>query len=60
LKPQREGGGNNVYKDPVFLDALPPRERQAWIATELIVPPKRTNNYMLREGSARGQSRRRQ
>ncbi|KAJ6612796.1 hypothetical protein B0H10DRAFT_2165465 [Mycena sp. CBHHK59/15] len=30
LKPQREGGGNNVYKDeiPSFLDTLAPLERQ--------------------------------
>jgi glutathione synthase len=38
LKPQREGGGNNIYTDaiPAFLDALPPHERRAWIAMELI------------------------
>ncbi|KAG6866174.1 hypothetical protein C0991_007724 [Blastosporella zonata] len=52
LKPQREGGGNNVYKDsiPPFLDSLPPKERQAWIAMELIVPPNGTGNYLLRAG----------
>ncbi|KAG6909274.1 hypothetical protein DXG01_001218 [Tephrocybe rancida] len=53
LKPQREGGGNNVYKDsiPPFLDNLPPKERQAWIAMELIVPPKGAGNYLIRAGS---------
>ena len=31
LKPQREGGGNNVYKEaiPSFLDYLPQAEREA-------------------------------
>ncbi|KAJ7031646.1 hypothetical protein C8F04DRAFT_1110148 [Mycena alexandri] len=52
LKPQREGGGNNVYKEaiPAFLDALPPLERQAWIAMELIVPPG-LGGYLVRAGS---------
>lgn len=54
LKPQREGGGNNVYKEdiPSFLDSLPPKERQAWIAMQLIVPPKGAGNYLVRAGSA--------
>ena len=49
LKPQREGGGNNVYKEaiPAFLDTLAPQERQAWIAMELIIPPD-TGNYLIR------------
>ena len=49
LKPQREGGGNNVYKEaiPLFLDTLAPEERQAWIAMELILPPD-TGNYLIR------------
>jgi glutathione synthase len=52
LKPQREGGGNNVYKSsiPLFLDTLPTEERQAWIAMELIVPPEGTGNYLVRAG----------
>jgi glutathione synthase len=52
LKPQREGGGNNIYKGDIlpFLDQLPPRERQAWIAMELIVPPSGTSNYLVRSG----------
>lgn len=53
LKPQREGGGNNIYKEaiPAFLDTLPPKERKAWIAMRLIQPPD-TGNYLVRAGSA--------
>lgn len=53
LKPQREGGGNNVYKSsiPGFLDALPPIEREAWVAMELIETPKDAENYLVRAGS---------
>jgi glutathione synthetase len=53
LKPQREGGGNNIYKSsiPGFLDALPLVEREAWIAMELIETPKGVNNYLVRAGS---------
>jgi glutathione synthetase len=53
LKPQREGGGNNVYKEDIlaFLDRLEPRERQAWVAMELITPPRGTGNYLLRTGN---------
>ncbi|KAF9499102.1 glutathione synthase [Pleurotus eryngii] len=54
LKPQREGGGNNVYKEAIskFLDELPVSERKAWIAMELIVPPQGTANYLIRSGGA--------
>ena len=57
LKPQREGGGNNVYKEsiPTFLDNLPPNERQAWIAMQLIHPPD-TGNYLIRAGATDSQS----
>ncbi|KAJ4482475.1 glutathione synthase [Lentinula aciculospora] len=53
LKPQREGGGNNVYKEaiPGFLDSLSVRERPAWIAMELISPPVGLKNYLVRAGS---------
>lgn len=56
LKPQREGGGNNIYKEsiPPFLDTLPPEERQAWIAMKLIVHPEGTGNYLIRAGGAAG------
>ena len=53
LKPQREGGGNNIYKEDILalLDRLEPQERQAWVAMELITPPRGTGNYLLRAGS---------
>lgn len=52
LKPQREGGGNNVYKEaiPPFLDNLPPQEREAWIAMRLIAAPQGLGNYLVRAG----------
>ncbi|KAI0374958.1 glutathione synthase [Pilatotrama ljubarskyi] len=52
LKPQREGGGNNVYKGdiPPFLDTLPREEREAWIAMELIRTPEGLGNYLVRAG----------
>lgn len=52
LKPQREGGGNNVYKEaiPAFLDSLPEGERAAWIAMRLIATPKEVGNYLVRAG----------
>lgn len=54
LKPQREGGGNNVYKEaiPRFLDGLPQSEREAWIAMELIRTPQGLGNYLVRAGGA--------
>ncbi|KAH8082442.1 glutathione synthase [Cristinia sonorae] len=56
LKPQREGGGNNVYKDaiPAFLDSLPEKERAAWIAMRLIAAPKGLGNYLVRAGGTGG------
>jgi len=52
LKPQREGGGNNVYKEaiPAFLNSLSPKEREAWIAMELIAAPEGMGNYLVRAG----------
>ncbi|KAI0058239.1 glutathione synthase [Artomyces pyxidatus] len=54
LKPQREGGGNNVYRSAIrpFLDTLPARERRAWIAMELIRPPQGVGGYLVRAGDA--------
>jgi hypothetical protein len=53
LKPQREGGGNNVYKEaiPSFLDTLSAEERKAWIAMRLIDVPER-GGLLLRAGAA--------
>ena len=52
LKPQREGGGNNVYRSsiPPFLNSLPAEERAAWIAMQLIEPPPGVGNYLIRAG----------
>uniref|UniRef100_A0A2M4AFW1 Glutathione synthetase n=1 Tax=Anopheles triannulatus TaxID=58253 RepID=A0A2M4AFW1_9DIPT len=49
LKPQREGGGNNVYGAdiPAALDAMSEEERSAWILMERIFPPLSTG-YMIR------------
>lgn len=51
LKPQREGGGNNIYKDdiPNFLNSIPKSEWEAYILMELI-HPKIHNNIILRNG----------
>lgn len=51
LKPQREGGGNNIYKDdiPGFLAKLPAQEWSAYILMELINPPV-VQNHILRNG----------
>ncbi|KAH7098783.1 glutathione synthase [Auriculariales sp. MPI-PUGE-AT-0066] len=52
LKPQREGGGNNVYGEdiPSFLDGLPVDERKAWIAMEMIKIPRGVRNWLVRSG----------
>ncbi|XP_049288275.1 glutathione synthetase-like isoform X2 [Anopheles funestus] len=49
LKPQREGGGNNVYGAdiPAALNAMSNDERSAWILMERIFPPTSTG-YMIR------------
>ncbi|KAH9960106.1 glutathione synthase [Russula dissimulans] len=55
LKPQREGGGNNVYREaiPPFVAELPRGERGAWIAMELIRPPRGVSGYLVRSGAGR-------
>ncbi|KAF5345432.1 hypothetical protein D9758_013639 [Tetrapyrgos nigripes] len=52
LKPQREGGGNNVYKSdiPPFLARLPEDEKPAWIVMEMIETPKDVGGYLVRSG----------
>ncbi|KAH7349481.1 glutathione synthetase [Plectosphaerella cucumerina] len=52
LKPQREGGGNNYYREdiPVFLKSTPESHWGAHILMELITPP-RQENVILRNGS---------
>jgi glutathione synthetase len=51
LKPQREGGGNNVYRKaiPPFLEKLPETHWPAYILMEMIEPPPLTN-AILRNG----------
>ncbi|KAL2865643.1 glutathione synthase [Aspergillus lucknowensis] len=50
LKPQREGGGNNIYKTaiPDFLHSIPENEWKRWILMELIHPPAAAKNVALR------------
>lgn len=52
LKPQREGGGNNVYGQDILkvLNELSQDERNAYILMELIRTPP-LDNLMLREGA---------
>ncbi|KAK6351172.1 hypothetical protein TWF718_004342 [Orbilia javanica] len=51
LKPQREGGGNNIYKDkiPEFLRELDEEKWQGYILMELIRPPE-VENLVMRNG----------
>lgn len=46
LKPQREGGGNNVYRAdiPPFLAKLPESHWPAYILMEMIEPPAQANS----------------
>jgi glutathione synthase len=50
LKPQREGGGNNIYKSniPPFLASIPKDQYKQYILMELIHPPKTAHNTVLR------------
>ncbi|OAX32041.1 glutathione synthase, partial [Rhizopogon vinicolor AM-OR11-026] len=50
LKPQRKGGGINVYREaiPAFLDSLRAEEREAWIAMEMIETPRGVGEYLVR------------
>jgi glutathione synthase len=51
LKPQREGGGNNIYKTaiPEFLRSIPESHWGSYILMELIKPPP-ARNIILRNG----------
>ncbi|KAI1102982.1 glutathione synthase [Jackrogersella minutella] len=51
LKPQREGGGNNIYRSsiPTFLKSVPKSHWPSYILMELITPPP-VNNTILRNG----------
>ncbi|KAL1513808.1 hypothetical protein ABEB36_003167 [Hypothenemus hampei] len=53
LKPQREGGGNNIYGQEVrefMLKLKDSKERTAWILMERIHPPISTG-YIIRAGA---------
>lgn len=60
LKPQREGGGNNIYREdiPGALQALAkepreegePEKKEGYILMELIKPPQGVSNLLLRGG----------
>jgi glutathione synthetase len=54
LKPQREGGGNNIYKRaiPEFLRSMPETEWKRWVLMELIQPPFEAKNVILRSDGA--------
>lgn len=51
LKPQREGGGNNIYRSkiPDFLRSIPESHWSAYILMELIEPPN-LENVIARNG----------
>ncbi len=51
LKPQREGGGNNYYKERIaaHLQTVPPEHWASYILMELITPPP-AGNLILRNG----------
>jgi len=52
LKPQREGGGNNIYRSaiPPFLKSLPETHWKSFILMEIIIPPP-VQNIILRNGA---------
>ncbi|CAD6447609.1 6680fcbc-77e5-4a91-bd45-e079c4a91c22 [Sclerotinia trifoliorum] len=52
LKPQREGGGNNIYRSaiPAFLKSLPESHWKSYILMEIITPPP-VHNMILRNGA---------
>jgi len=63
LKPQREGGGNNIYRDdiPKALAELEkeqrapgePEKKEGYILMELITPPQGVSNWLLRGGESK-------
>lgn len=57
LKPQREGGGNNIYKSkiPGFLRSIPESHWSGYILMELIEPPNLENSIARNGGVTRGE-----
>ncbi|GAA5998818.1 hypothetical protein JCM5350_006636 [Sporobolomyces pararoseus] len=67
LKPQREGGGNNIYRKdiPTFLSKLAKQDeknrgegeakgKEGYILMELIQPPEKMNQYLVKAGENQG------
>ncbi|KAL2020260.1 hypothetical protein VTK56DRAFT_8584 [Thermocarpiscus australiensis] len=56
MKPQREGGGNNVYRHaiPARLREVPPAHWGSYILMELITPPPVANTILRNGGLERG------
>ena len=52
LKPQREGGGNNIYRTsiPTFLRSIPEGHWKSYILMEIITPPP-VHNFIFRNGN---------
>jgi glutathione synthase len=59
LRPQREGGGNNIYRGdiPPFVVQMPQQEHVAWVAMKLIRPPRGVCAYLVRPGTGRVKAR---
>ncbi|WVQ83241.1 glutathione synthetase [Cryptococcus sp. DSM 104549] len=63
LKPQREGGGNNIYRTdiPPFLSALAaepraegePEKKEGYVLMELIEPPQGVENWLVKGGEGK-------
>ena len=63
LKPQREGGGNNIYRSdiPAALETLAegqrapgePERKEGYILMELITPPAGVENWLVKGGESR-------
>ncbi|RHZ79839.1 hypothetical protein Glove_140g141 [Diversispora epigaea] len=57
MKPQREGGGNNLYANdiPQLLSKLTPSERSSYILMDLIKPPPMKNIILLQGEMVKGE-----
>lgn len=55
LKPQREGGGNNIYREdiPAFLKGMEEEKWEAYVLMEMIEAPEKQRNVILRGGEVR-------
>ncbi|KAF2995159.1 hypothetical protein E8E14_001131 [Neopestalotiopsis sp. 37M] len=53
LKPQREAGGNNIYRSaiPDFLQSVPQSQWPGYVLMEMIEPPAQ-RNFILRDGTS--------